>query len=76
MYTCMCMHIKTTNLKRGNNLKENGAGYMEGFGERNQKRDMYLYYYLKNKSEENKINQRSQNVIQLVFEAFSCSSSC
>lgn len=54
------MHIKTINVRRGNNLKKNWAGYMEGFGERKQKGDMYLYYYLKNKSEENKIYQRSK----------------
>lgn len=37
---------KTINVRRGNNLKKNWEGYMEGFGERKQKGDMYLYYYL------------------------------
>lgn len=60
MYTSTCMHIKTINVRRGNNLKKNWAGYMEGFGETKQKGDMYLYYYPKNKTEENKIYQRSR----------------
>lgn len=47
------MHVKIINEKRGNNLKESRKEHISGFGVRKGKKEVNLYFNLKNKRNKN-----------------------
>lgn len=53
VYTNTYMHVKIINEKRGNHLKEGRKEHISGFGLRKGKKEVHLYFNLKNKRNKN-----------------------